>query len=581
MSRPRDPEYVAVSTIVGAGVLALGVLWAVNQIGSWINTGQWLHGPENNPLTMAADLFKGQAHFTTAHIVAAVILGLAALTLVVLFVLWLDKRARHRRSLKYKARKLGSGADMSLKAAQTKAAKGDLVSGDIAPGLLFARTMARGRELYTAWREGLVIVMGPGAGKTTMATPMILRAPGVVFGTSNKRDLADQCRLSREKKGRFWCFDLQSIAGYHKGTPTWWWNVLSYVRDETRALALASMFASTAKKGKKVGGSDSDFFEEAGKHLLARLLLAAAVSGRYVDQVFLWLSDESDQEPCRLLQDAGFKMTARGLLHTYKSPPEQRGGVFATARGFVEFLENKQALEWITPLGPDDDREQFDHVAFVRSAETGRPQTLIALSKEGDGSMGPVTAALTKALLDSAEEYAMECGGRVPVPILAMLDEAANCAPIPDLPQKYSFYGSMGIHTITILQSPHQGVAVWGETGWKLLWDASTIRIVGSGVKDMNFQKDLATQGGHHDVTRWNVSHGRGSSGYSTSTQQVREDILSPADLANLQPGQIYVIHNNGSAPVLATTIPYYSVPELDEQVKASKAAYGPKAKAA
>lgn len=581
--RPRDPEYIAWSVIIGGAAISLGVLWLVRQIGSWVNTGKWLKDEDNNPIRMVGDLFKGRMHFTTVHIVVAIVLGLIVVALLVAFVLWADNHARRRRSLKFRARKLGSGADLSLKAAQAKANKGNLINGvEIAPGLLIGKTMARGRELYTAWREAVVVIMGPGAGKTTgLGTPLILDTPGVVFGTSNKRDLADQIRLSREQIGRCWFFDLQSIAGYHKGTPTWWWNVLSYVRDETRALALAAMFASTAKKGKKVGGSDSDFFEEAGKHLLARLLLAAAVSGRYVDQVFLWLSDESDQEPCRLLKEAGFKMTARGLLHTYKSPPEQRGGVFATARGFVEFLENKQALEWITPLGPDDDREQFDHVAFVRSAETGHPQTLIALSKEGDGSMGPVTAALTKALLDSAEEYAMECGGRVYTPIVAMLDEAANCAPIPDLPQKYSFYGSMGIQPVTILQSPNQGIAVWGDIGWKQLWDAATIRIVGSGVKDMNFTRDLAAQGGHHDVTRWNISHGKGSTGYSTSSQQVREDILSPADLANLEPGQIYVVHNNGTPPVLATTVPYYDRPEMNAAVEASKALYGPKAKAA
>lgn len=580
--RPVDPDALSWTVLAGAGALAVGVLWATRQLGSWVATGQWLTGPATNPFTMVIDLFKGRMHFTTAHIVIAAVLGLMALVLLLAVVLWMDKRARFRKSLAFKARKLGSGADMSLRAAQAKASKGQLVQGEIDPGLLFGKTMARGKPLYTAWREGLVVVMGPGSGKTTgLGTPMILDAPGAVFGTSNKRDIADQIRLSREQKGRCWFFDLQSIAGYHHGTPTWWWNVLSYVRDETRALALAAMFATTAKSGKKVGGSDSDFFEEAGKHLLARLLLAAATSGRYVDQVFLWLSDESDQEPCRLLQQAGFKMTARGLLHTYKSPPEQRGGVFATARGFVEFLENKAALEWITPLGEDDDREQFDHVAFIRSTASDAPQTLIALSKEGDGSMGPVTSALTKALLDSAEEYAMECGGRVPVPIVAMLDEAANCARIGDLPQKYSFYGSMGIHTVTILQSPHQGVSVWGETGWKLLWDASTIRIVGSGVKDMTFQRDLATQSGHHDVTRWNQSYGKGKSGYSTSTQTAREDILSPSDLANLKPGQIYVVHNNGSAPVLAETMPYYDRPEMNAAVEKSKALYGPKAKVA
>ena len=40
---------------------------------------------------------------------------------------------------------------------------------------------------------------------------------------------------------------MQGIANYLTGPlPDWWWNILTYVRDETRALELASMFATTA-----------------------------------------------------------------------------------------------------------------------------------------------------------------------------------------------------------------------------------------------------------------------------------------------------------------------------------------------
>ena len=573
--RPLDPTTSAYFLIGGLVAAAIGGLWVTRQVSAWLVTGDWLRGPAAAPATMVGDLFAGRMQWSglqqTVGISYAVLLVAALLSAMY----WSNRRANRHKTLRGKAAKLGTGKDMSYRAARDKAKAGKLVGKGVEPGLLLARTMAGRQEIYSAWREGVVVIMGPGGRKTTgLATPLILSAPGAVFATSNKRDVADQIRATRETVGRFWCFDLQGIANYLTGPlPDWWWNILTYVRDETRALELASMFASTAKSGKKPGGSDSDFFEEAGKHLLARLLHAAAISGRHVDQVFLWLSDEKEREPVALLEAAGYRLPAAGLQHTYNSPPEQRGGVFATARGFVEFLENKQALAWITPLGPDDRRPQFDPERFVRSAH----DTLVMLSKEGNGSMGPVTSALTKAVLDSAEEYAQDCGGRVEVPLLGMLDEAANCAKISDLPDKYSFYGGMGIHPVTILQSPNQGIAVWGETGWKKLWDSATIRMVGNGVKDMNFLRDLAAQGGPEDIVRWNVSSGRGRSGYSTTSNTTREDILSPADLANMSPGDVYIVHNNGSAPVLARVVPYWERgKQMAAAVEASKSLYHP-----
>jgi type IV secretory pathway TraG/TraD family ATPase VirD4 len=295
------------------------------------------------------------------------------------------------------------------------------------------------------------------------------------------------------------------------------------------------------------------------------------VSGHHIDQVFLWLSDDKEREPVKMLEKAGLKLSAMALNAEYNAATEQRSGVFATARSFVEWLENRAALEWIMPLGPGDDRPEFVPEEFVRA--TGA--TLVALSKEGDGSLGPVTSALTKAILDAAEEYANACGGRVPIPLVMMLDEAANCAPIPDLPAKYSFYGGMGVFVVTILQTPSQGVAVWGETGWKQLWDAATIRVVGSGVKDMNLARDLAAQGGKYDNRRWNVS-GRGGADHSTSSHTTREDKIEPDDITNLAPGQVYVVHNNGSAPFFGQTMPYWDR-EFAEIVKQSRAKYGPK----
>ncbi|WP_425567929.1 TraM recognition domain-containing protein [Nonomuraea dietziae] len=53
--------------------------------------------------------------------------------------------------------------------------------------------------------------------------------------------------------------------------------------------------------------------------------------------------------------------------------------------------------------------------------------------------------------------------------------------PIEDLPDLYSFLGSLGIPIVTILQSYQQGARVWGQAGMDALWGAATVKVLGAG----------------------------------------------------------------------------------------------------
>ena len=114
--------------------------------------------------------------------------------------------------------------------------------------------------------------------------------------------------------------------------------------------------------------------------------------------------------------------------------------------------------------------------------------TLYSLSKEGKGTAGPLVTALTAATVEAAEELATtQPGGRLAVPLLGVLDEAANVCCWHGLPDLYSHYGSRGIVLMTILQSWSQGVEVWGRDGMRKLWSAFNIAVYGGGVKEPEF----------------------------------------------------------------------------------------------
>jgi type IV secretory pathway TraG/TraD family ATPase VirD4 len=139
--------------------------------------------------------------------------------------------------------------------------------------------------------------------------------------------------------------------------------------------------------------------------------------------------------------------------------------------------------------------------------------------------------ALTVAVTEAAEQLAKQSpGGRLPVPMVAVLDEAANVCRWRELPNLYSHYGSRGIVMMTILQSWSQGVEVWGRDGMRKLWSAANVKVYGGGVSEVEFLSELSQLIGDYDLRQLSTSYG-GKGGRSTSRSTRRERVLEVSDL--------------------------------------------------
>ncbi len=388
--------------------------------------------------------------------------------------------------------------------------------------------------------------------------------------------MLDATRDPRGMLGRVWVFDPQSIAGER---PSWWWNPLSYVRSERYALELADVFALSARDP---GARTDAFFDTAGQNLVAQMLLAAACGKRSLTQVYLWLTRPTDSEPVRVLQAAGYPIVAADLQAHLNAPEKQRGGVFGTALSICAFMVDSQAMGWVTPPSqwrrdrqPKEGEtvEEFDPYKFALVATDGSRQTLYSLSKEGKAGAGPLVTGLTMAVCEAAEEIAKRHrAGRLPVPMVAVLDEAANVCRWRKLPDLYSHYGSRGICLMTILQSFSQGVEVWGRDGMSKLWSAATVKVYGGGVSEVEFLENVSKLIGDFDLLSRNVSYGR--QGRSTSRSTRREKILDVAALGALPTGRI-VVMASGARPTLAKPTPYWEAPYA-AAVRASQEAHDP-----
>lgn len=490
--------------------------------------------------------------------VLGLLLAVAALLAVGVALLW-GRWRRHASRVDGAAVQMGRGRDIRPLTTKAATATATRLGVTASPGVAVGRTVAGGQILYGSWEDTHVDIWGPRTGKTTSrAIPAILDAPGAVLVTSNKRDVVDATRDVRANAGPVWVFDPQGLAGE---TPTWWWNPLSYVTDEVRAARLAEHFAA----GSRDPGARTDaYFDPAGQHLLAGLLLAAALDGRPITDVYTWLTRPTDDTAVEILHAHGFRLTAEQVAGVVNAPEKQRGGVFGTAQQMASCLTNRQVATWVTR----NDGPEFDPAAFVTHGGT-----LYSLSKEGRGTAGPLVTALTVAVVEAAEDFAAtSAGGRLAVPLLGVLDEAANVCRWRELPNLYSHYGSRGIVLMTILQSWSQGTEVWGEAGMRKLWSAANVKVYGGGVAEHGFLDDLSRLIGDYDRIASSTSSGRGQ---RTVSQQVqRERILDVADLAALPKGRAVVLAS-GARPTLVRTLPWMDGVHADA-VRASIAAHDP-----
>jgi hypothetical protein len=570
---PERDEAIVVGAL--AATLVLGVLgaWTSLRLAAW---WQQTAPPPARPADVARAVSDGRIHWDLAATVAAVLLAAALLGVILGAVRLFDRARPVRARCDHAVRHLARHGDLRpLRGhARTAQARRLGLTDDLAvthPGLpvgdaLLPPAARRSAPVFASWEDTAVIVAGPRTGKTTaFAVPMLLAAPGAALATSNKRDLLDATAAIRARTGRVWAFDPQRIAGPTPAngprTTNWWWDPLTFLTDPhtgaldpARAGQLAGQFVASAAPASAKADA---YFDTAKTDLLTSLLLAAACAGRPVTAVWSWLCDPTDATPVRALAEAAHGAHAEALHALAHLPDRQRDGVYGSARAVVGFLLDPATTAWITPPAGESGRERFDPHAFATGSDT-----LYLLSREG-GPATALVAALTVAVTDALEQRAAGCpAGRLPVPFVAVLDEAANICRIRDLDSLYSHYGSRGICLVTILQNWAQGSVAWGPAGMEKLWSAANVRLYAGGVDDATFLRRLSDLIGEH--RRVQQSRTRTRDGSHRTRTLVRETTLTTSDLRELPPGRA-VAFVSGTPAFLLATKPWWTGPHADD----------------
>jgi len=167
-------------------------------------------------------------------------------------------------------------------------------------------------------------------------------------------------------------------------------------------------------------------------------------------------------------------------------------------------------------------------------------------------SLAPLVAAIIEDLVDRGRRLAAHStGGRLDSPLLLVLDEAANIAPLPTLPSPLADGGGVGIPTVAVFQSLAQARARWGDAATDAMWAASTIKI-----HPRRARQNLRPRGNlplNRRLRRRTVHNNTRRPPTRSSSTVRKTPALSPQALRRLGPGEAVMLPRN--APPVRTLL--------------------------
>ncbi|MBF6325870.1 TraM recognition domain-containing protein [Nocardia cyriacigeorgica] len=560
--------------LLAAALIAAAITaWAALVLGSW-----WAGAPmPGHPLRAAREVLTGTRRWPWQASVLTIAFYSGGIALVVL-----ARRAFSTgHDIDAAARTMQRPADIRMARARDNLEANQRLLNDAPadiralPGPPLGTTVVGGVELFLPAELGATIAAGTRTGKTmAWAIPAVLSAWGPCLATSNKPDLFRHTAYGREQRGRIWLCDLQGVTGAaHCG---FWVNLLTQVTTLPAARKLASFFVSGASgsAAQAANAKVDSYFDGGAQELLATYLFAAACADGDLLHVAEWLGRDQDPTPILILRAAGHDRVAERIQECQSLYARQRDGLFDMARRFLNVLSDKGYAAMVTP-------PQRVQVKARETTEAGRPQivvdrigqpsvtahhrpefkpaefvtstdTLYALSMAGPDSATALTSALVGQILEAALGIARaRPDGRLAVPLLGVLDEAANCARISELPSYYTYAGGCGVLLITILQVLEQGEDLWSVNGLKTM-RAQSIEIYGGGIAATDYLQHWSAMAGSHEVADRSRSHGPG--GVNRTLTWRSEPILETSVLAAL-PKDRALVRLPGHGPVVVRKV--------------------------
>jgi type IV secretion system protein VirD4 len=369
------------------------------------------------------------------------------------------------------------------------------------------------------------LVLGPTrSGKTTsIIIPNIFCAPGAVVATSTKQDVMDATATARQRSGHCIVFDPFHSVSPATSVERVGWSPLHASSTWDGALAMARSMVRSSQQRSQSDSGGMDHWSERSSALLACLLFSARRGDEPMASVLNW-TDRHHAEPAfeNLITQVGDVHPSVALLEGILSTEaKERSAIFSTTSGVLGAYRSESVLR-------STEGSLIDPQSFVEG-----PNTLYICAP---ASQQQLIAPIVVGLLTDIQHAAYRRPREAP-PTLFALDELANIAPLPDLPQLVSEGAGQGVLTIGCLQDLSQARARWGREADGLLSLFSTTLVL-PGIADMNTLRSLHSLAGRSVALQSSESLSFDRKGRASKSKSVTESRQPRLDIDQIAQGR-------------------------------------------
>jgi type IV secretion system protein VirD4 len=402
--------------------------------------------------------------------------------------------------------------------------------------------------------ESAVMVLGPPrSGKTSaVMIPAILGASGPAISTSTKPDVMKTTRHARAQLGEVWLFDPAGGEKLPNGVRELRWSPVTAAGTWDEALIMARAMTACTKPG--AGTTAETHWSERAAALLAPLLYAAHLTDKPIEEVLRWTLRQDMSTALQALAEQNRDRVATDvLIGIERTDARERSSIYSATAGVLAAY-NADATR-ASAKNPN-----FDPKKFAQGTDT----IYITAPEHKQALCAPLIVGLLEQIRHAVYEQAHSRGpGKR---MLWALDEAANIAPIHDLPALLSQAGGQNLQVMVGLQDLSQARTRWGDAAADGFMSLFQTRLILNGIADTRTLESISIALGEYDRNICSASTGRSESeewfspqgrNDSISYQTHRQRVISPGEIAQLPDGHGLLLR--GAAWGLIGLTPWYA----------------------
>ena len=399
-----------------------------------------------------------------------------------------------------------------------------------------------------ARNKNLLVVGGSGSGKTRFVMkPNILQMHSSYVVTDPKGTVVNEVGNALVKNG--YVMKIFNTINFKKSMH---YNPFAYVHDEKDILKLVTtLIANTKGEGK----SGDEFWEKAEKLLYSALIGYIHYEAPEEEQNFTTLLEMLNAMEVRE-DDEEFKNPVDLMFEEL----EERDPEHFAVRQYKKYklAAGKTAKSILVSCGarlaPFDIKELREITAYDElELDTlgDRKTALFLIMSDTDVTFNFLISMVYTQLFNLLCEKADDVyGGRLPVHVRCLIDEAANIGQIPNLEKLMATIRSREISAALVLQAKSQLKAIYKDNADTIIGNCDSQIFLGG--SEQTTLKDLNTTLGKETIDMYNTGESRGTSqSFNTNYQKLGHDLMSIDELAVMD-GSKCIVQVRGVRPFLS-----------------------------